>query len=47
MPAGSVRGCFLRLYHLKILEFHIEIFGLSPRMTKKVKLRDDTRLGEF
>ena len=25
----------------KILEFHIEILGSSPRMTKKVKLGDD------
>ena len=24
---------FLRLYHLRILEFHIEILGSSPRMT--------------
>ena len=31
----------------KILEFHIEILGSSPRMTKKVKSGDDTRLREF
>ena len=41
MPAGSVRGCFLCLYHLKILEFHIEILGSSARMTKKVRSGDD------
>ena len=32
MNSRIPRG-FLRLYHLRILEFHVETLGSSPRMT--------------